>query len=104
MRKCYTRSDRVALMAAVKRGDSVPEAAGRLGVGISTAYQWTREARVAEDEPVGPTPTTFVELMSSVEIPNAALTVHVGVAEIEVRPGFDPALLRAVVGALAVSE
>lgn len=104
MKKCYMHADRVALTAAVKRGESVREAASRLGIGISTAYQWVREATSAADELALPTPPTFVELMSSAGMPSAALIVHVGVAEIEVRPDFDPALLRAVVGALAVSE
>lgn len=104
MKKCYMHGDRVALTAAVKRGESVREAAARLGVGRSTAYQWVREATSTDDESLRPPPPTFVELMSSSAVPSASLVVHVGVAEIAVRPGFDPALLRAVVGALAVSE
>lgn len=99
MRKTYLRGDRVALMTAVKRGESVREAAGRLGVGLSTAYEWVREdvpTRAASRSP------TFVELVSA-GVPAAGLIVRIGVVEIEVHPGFDAVLLRAVVDALAVA-
>lgn len=103
MKKCYMHADRVALTDAVKRGDSVRSAASRLGVGISTAYLWMREATSASVELARPPVPTFVEVMPSSQSLCAVLVVHVGIADIEVRSGFDPALLRAVVGALAES-
>lgn len=45
-------------------------------------------------------PPTFVELVAEA-MPRAAMVVRVGAAEIDVSAGFDAALLRAVVSALA---
>lgn len=102
MRKTYHQGERDELIRAVtKRRESVPTAAARFGVSLSTAYDWVRAARRSNPETArsvrGP---TFVEL-----VPMSALapwlTVRVGAAEIEVRDGFDGALLHAVVAALA---
>jgi transposase-like protein len=95
MRKLYNHTDRAELLAAVRRGEHVPSAARRLGVKMSTAYTWLR--RCGKDD--GEKPPTFIELVTNGS-PSPGLTVRIGAAEIEVRPGFDPALLRAVVGTL----
>lgn len=107
MSKTYERDEQAELIRAVTRGrESVRAAALRLGVPLSTAYGWARTVR--DDgptaAPVAPAaPPTFLEW-----IPTAAratpMVVRVGVVELEVRAGFDPALLRAVVAALAEAE
>ena len=74
----------------------MPDVARRVGVALATAYRWLREEdrgpRALVKQPA------FVELVTSVA--QGGLVVRVGSAEVEVRPGFDPALLRAVVLAL----
>lgn len=106
MRKRYTRSEHDELLHAVRtQGEPVPVAAARLGVVVSTAYNWVRDAGEAPREdkagavaaPVGP---SFVELVPRPPT-DEPLIVRVGTAEVVVRMGFDAALLRAVVDALA---
>jgi hypothetical protein len=82
------------LIRAVRRGEAVSLAAARLGVPVSTAYQWTRAAAAK----AAPSPT-FVEVVAERSTPSA-IQVRVGAAEIEVRAGFDARLLREVVDAL----
>jgi hypothetical protein len=90
VRNHYQEADRAELIAAVRRGEPVASAARRLGVTTSTAYTWVRRS---------PKPPTFIELVTTPVIP-PGLTVRIGAAEIDVRPGFDPDLLRATVAAL----
>jgi transposase-like protein len=97
MRKSYTPNDRVGLCTAVKSGESVQSAARRLGITMTTAYTWLRKA-AGEDTTVIAQPT-FIELVAA-RASDAGLVVRVGAAEIDVRPGFDGALLRAVVDTL----
>jgi hypothetical protein len=66
--------------------------AARLGVPVSTAYQWKRSA-VVEAAPA------FVEVVAE-RTTRSAMRIRIGVAEIEVRAGFDAQLLREVVDAL----
>jgi transposase-like protein len=94
MKKIYMPSDRAELVTAVRRGETVPSAARRLGVTTSTAYAWVR-SKSSESAP-SKSPA-FLELMTAAP---TALVVRVGVAEVEVRAGFDADLLRAVVAAL----
>ncbi len=106
MSRTYERDEQAELIRAVTRGrESVRAAAVRLGVPLSTAYGWARAARgdgsaAAPVASASASAPTFLEL-----IPTAAratpLVVRVGAVELEVRAGFDPALLRAVVAALA---
>lgn len=95
MRKPYKQTDRAELLAAVRRGEAVPSAARRFGVKMSTAYRWVRQS---SDDERGVTPT-FIELVTAEPL-SAGLMVRIGAAEVEVRPGFDPELLRAVVATL----
>ncbi len=106
MRRTYTRAERDELIRAVTSGDPVRAAAARLGVGVATAYDWVRHARASESTSARKSSSkgalrrpAFVRLVaaSGGEVP---LVVRVGGAEIEVRPGFDGALLQAVVAAL----
>jgi transposase-like protein len=101
MRKEYTRKQRSELVELVTAGAAVSEAAALLGVRPSTAYAWLRSATATDRDPprlaVAP---RFVRVVPSREA-GAALTVRVRTAEIEVWPGFDADLLRAVVEALA---
>ena len=97
MTKVFGEQDRAALVRAVKQGESVPSAARRFGIARSTVYTWIRRAGSAESE-AAPAPR-FLELAAE-SAPEVGLVVRVGTAEIEVRPGFDGELLRAVVAAL----
>lgn len=94
MHKSDERSE--LIQAVKKRGEAVTRAAARLGVPVSTAYRWMRVAVTESSAVVTP---TFVEVVAE----RAALStilVRVGVAEIEVRAGFDARLLREVVESL----
>ena len=98
MRKIYGPNDRAELVAAVRRGEPVPTAARRLGVTLSTAYRWMRP-RATSEQALARAQPTFVELVAA-GAGGTALVVRVGPAEIEVRVGFDRALLREVVATL----
>jgi hypothetical protein len=80
------------------RREPVAEAAARLGVTEVTAYRWIRAAPKQPEVDLATSPR-FVELVPASR-QETRLTVRVGAAEIEVRSGFDGALLRAVVDAL----
>ena len=84
------------IRAVTKRGEAVPVAAARLGVPLSTAYRWMRIAAAATTPAPAP---TFVEIVPE-RAARPAIVVRVGVAEIEVRTGFDARLLREVAEAL----
>src|SRR5262245_5288426 len=111
MRRHYTGEQRSALIELVSAGGStVSEAATRLGVNASTAYQWMKQAgegvgrsgaeqREASRRRRQVARPTFVQLVRTGDL-DATLVVRVGDAEVAVRRGFDADLLRAVVGAL----
>jgi transposase-like protein len=91
------RNERAELIRAVSQGgETVRAAATRLGVPMSTAQRWVRIAAAASS----PTPKPrFVEaVVDRVEPP--MIRVRVGVAQLEVRAGFDARLLREVAAAL----
>ena len=88
----------------------MPVAAARLGVVLATAYNWVRDAGKATrvdkaGAPAAPATSarpSFVELVPVPRPPaDGPLIVRVGAAEVVVPMGFDAALLRAVVDALA---
>jgi transposase-like protein len=86
------------IRAVTKRGEAVPVAAARLGVAVSTAYRWMRIAAAVTTPAPSP---TFVEVVPErIGVARSAIVVRVGVAEIEVRTGFDARLLREVAEAL----
>jgi transposase-like protein len=113
MRKHYTKTQRAELVDLVTSGRATPRAAAaRLGVAESTAYYWLkREGRsLALAVPASgnrhvlakaaPTITpTFARLVPAAEV-CASITLRIGGVVIEVRPGFDHALLHDVVTAL----
>ena len=108
MRRHYTAKQRSELVELVKVGGAtVCEAAARLGVTSSTAYNWMRTVSVPERAAGGPgagstrtvTAPAFVRVVPSREIV-AGIVVQVGGAEIHVRREFDADLLCAVVEAL----
>jgi transposase-like protein len=116
MRKHYTEAQRTALLDLVSSGQaSLRVAAARLGVADSTAYYWIKRAKrtaagalvVRRDcalvERTPATTPTFARLVRTAAAATA-ITLRVGGAVIEVRPGFDSALLRDVVVALAESK
>jgi transposase-like protein len=81
------------IRAVQQRGESVSVTATRLGVPVSTAYQWMRAAKALPPAPA------FVELVAE-RATRSAMRIRIGAAEIEVRAGFDARLLREVVEAL----
>jgi len=112
MRRRYTLEQRSELIDLVTEGHAtVPEAAARLEVPHSTAYKWLRKptarttragktVRAARSAGgLAATPSTFVQLVRAGES-SPTITVQLGGAAIEVRRGFDTALLRSVVEAL----
>jgi len=100
MRRRYSREQRTQLIELVTSGKAtVFEAATRLGVGESAAYNWMAESR-KQRVPRTAAPT-FVRLVPSVYAAEATIAVRVGDAEIQVRRGFDGDLLRAVVTTLS---
>jgi len=97
MREASERSE--LIRAVKKRGEAVSTVAARLGVPASTAYRWMRVADAAEPAPV--MRPTFVEVVPErAERARTTILVRVGVAEIEVRAGFDARLLRELADAL----
>ena len=109
MRRHYTDEQRSELIGLVTtRRATVPQAAARLGVTASTAYNWIRRAaaprtaahRASGARRVSAAPAlTFVEVARPVDR-EAALLVRVAGIAIEVRHRFDADLLRDVVAAL----
>jgi transposase-like protein len=109
VRKHYTKAQRAELIDLVTSGQTTTRrAAARLGVAESTAYYWLKRARgslalatrrtgsrceVAKARP------TFARLIPAAEM-CPPIMLRAGGAVIEVRPGFDHALLRDVVTAL----
>jgi transposase-like protein len=116
MRKHYTEAQRAALIDLVTSGQaSLRAAAARLDVADSTAYYWLKRARRtgaavalvlrrnhALAERRSSAPPTFARLVRPADAATA-ITLRVGGAVIEVRPGFDSALLHDIVVALAES-
>jgi transposase-like protein len=110
MRKHYTAKQRSELVELVRVGGAtVAEAAARLGVTASTAYNWMRTAATpsagqpersprARSTLIAPAPG-FVRVVASREV-GAGIVVQVGGAEIHVRRDFDAEVLCAVVEAL----
>jgi len=88
---------RSELIRAVRRnGEAASVAAARLGVSVSTAQRWMRLA-AAETTPAAA--QRFVEVVPERAV-RSTIVVRIGVAEIEVRAGFDARLLREVADAL----
>jgi transposase-like protein len=110
MRRQYTGKQRAELVDLVRsREATVAEAAARLGVTPSTAYYWVRGTAPAEagrrrrPTRAAKTPSSaqpaFVRVVPSTAV-DTAISVRVGLVEIQVRCNFDPQHLRAVVDAL----
>jgi transposase-like protein len=104
MRRHYTAEQRGQLLGLATSGRSVREAAARLGIAPSTASYWVRRATENARQPRqrearrGGEPLAFARLVRAHEV--ASIEVRVGGATIQVAPGFDAELLRAVVAAL----
>jgi len=93
MRKQYTVEDRGRLIAEVRAtGEPVKKVADRLGVSVSSAYLWLKDAPANAPK--------FAELVRLPSTAAAELAVQVGPATIRVGAGFDAELLRSVVAAL----
>jgi transposase-like protein len=103
MRRRYTSEQRTQLLKLVADGDlTVPEAAARLGVTTSAAYNWTAGSRKPRTASAGRrmAAPTFVRLVPSAAA-DPSVVVRVGSAEVHVHRGFDRELLQAVVATLA---
>ncbi len=102
MRRRYTREQRSRLLQLLTgEGVTVPEAAAKLGVTTSAAYNWVAEARRL-GKPEGArrmAAPTFVRLVPS-GTADSVIVVRVGDAEVHVHRGFDGELLQAVVATL----
>jgi len=104
MRRHYTAEQRGQLLDLVTSGRSVREAAARLDIAPSTASYWARRATERarqlrqREARRGGEPPAFARLVREHEV--ASIKVRVGGATIQVAPGFDAELLRAVVAAL----
>lgn len=120
MRKHYTAAQRGELTSLVASGRATPRgAAAQLGVPESTAYYWLRVSgprasatalvrrRAPAREPQRSSrsrdiPQVFARLVRTADVPSR-ITLRVGRVTLEVQTGFDPALLREVIAALAES-
>lgn len=118
MRKHYTAAQRCELTSLVASGRATPRrAAAQLGVPESTAYYWLRVSgpRASASALVRPRaparqpqrssrsrdiPQVFARLVRAADAASR-ITLRVGGVMLEVQPGFDPALLREVIAALA---
>jgi transposase-like protein len=93
MRRQYTAEDRARLIAEVRAtGEPVKSVAKRLGISVSSAYLWMKNAPTSAPK--------FAKLVRVRPAPAAELAVSVGAATIRVEAGFDAELLRSVVEAL----
>lgn len=112
MRRQYTAEQRRELIDLVAAGRiTIPEAAARLGVPLSTAYYWVRRAAVQPHPPPKATRAlvaakspsvsapTFMQLIRA-EDTNSVIEVRIGRTVIQLRPGFDAELLRAIIEVL----
>jgi transposase-like protein len=98
MAKRYTERDRSRFLTELRRsGDPVHVVAERLGLSVSTAFRWKKDADASADAPV------FARLVREPRL-EASLTLDVGGVRVQVRPGFDADLLREVVQALGGDE
>lgn len=114
MRRHYTEAQRAALVELVTEGEATPRsAAARLGIPEATAYYWVQRARLQTSprqaaqralvrRPRAPAPM-FARLVRATD-GAGSVTLRLGQVVIEVRAGFDAALLREVVAALAEVE
>ena len=96
MRNLSERSE--LIQAVTEGGETTRAAAARLGVPVSTAQRWIRRAAAKSSPPAREKPR-FVRAVVESAAPST-IRVRVGVAELEVRAGFDARLLREVAAAL----
>ncbi len=94
MRKRYTAEQRERLIAEVRAGERVAVVAARMGVGVSAAYLWVKEAGAAPKSP------RFARVVPTAAV-SASVVLEVGRARVRVQDGFDVALLHQVVSALS---
>ena len=112
VRRRYTAKQRRELIDLVTTGRlSISEAAAQLGVPLSTASYWARKAAKEPQKPPKATrarkpakppsadPPTFVQLIRAKDT-GSVIEVRLGRTRIQVRPGFDAQLLRAVIEVL----
>jgi transposase-like protein len=109
MRRQYTAEQRREFIDLVTTGRAtILEAAARLGMPPATAYYWARKAAaqppksrkttraLVSAKPPSASPPTFVQLIRA-EDTASVIEVRIGRTSIQLRPGFDAELLRAVI-------
>lgn len=95
MRRRYTVQQREHLIETVRTsGEPVKAVAERMGVSVSAAYLWMKAGRATKRP-------QFARLVPGPRAMGTSLVLRVGEAAIQVDPGFDAELLRAVVSALS---
>jgi len=112
MRRQYTAEQRREFIDLVTAGRAtISEAAARLGVPPSTAYYWARRAAtpprptrkatrtLASAKPPSASPPAFVQLIRASDTASI-IEVRIGRMVIQLRPGFDAELLRAIIEVL----
>jgi len=98
MRKRHSVEDRERLIAEVKATGKTPRVvAERLGVCVSSAYRWVKEASSSQ-APV------FARVVPSRPSSRSGFVVQLGGAAIRIEAGFDADLLRDLVAALGEGE
>jgi len=109
MRRQYTAEQRREFIDLVTAGRAtISEAAARLGVPPSTAYYWARKAAAQPVRPARPRGRSYPPSLrrpprrrscnsSARATTGAVIEVRIGRTAIQVRPGFDAELLRAVI-------
>jgi transposase-like protein len=96
MAKRHTARKRATLIELVRTsGSPIKVVAEKMGVSVSTAYLWMRQA------PAKPMPTFARVVPASSLGTTPRLAVEVGGGVIQLEPGFDAELLRQVVAALS---
>jgi transposase-like protein len=99
MRRQYTSEQRERLVAEVRStGEPVRVVAERLGVTVSSAYLWMKDATVGPSKPV------FARVVPAGAVSSSSLTLEVGRARVLVEVGFDAELLRQVIAALSAGS
>lgn len=99
MRRRFTETDKQRYLAELKDSGGTPWSFARqAGISAATLYRWMKRRPASSPQ--------FVQLVRerrsrpAAPVSSGHLSVRVGQALVQVEPGFDPELLRAIVGAL----
>jgi transposase-like protein len=100
MRKRFTEAEKRRYLTELERSGETPwRFAKRIGIGPVNLYRWMRKSSTSGSPRFAP----LVRELPAVSIVSGApgrVSIRVGDATVQVEPGFDAELLRAVVSAL----